>query len=216
MSALKLTIQDFFERFSVFKKVQPIDSVDRFQEFLATRAAFVGQKKLYEYIKTRMGMKYPKVFQDDIFIESLNIAKWHVYAACMSDLGVWMSAQVYAKTGDRDETIAIAKHSFSKTLYDRFEADVLEQHAEEILKKFGDRLALTDWNVKSEDDSAFSLSPKELVRWAPIAPELKKYDVEVVENSIRFSWVSKRQEFREAYNHEAFIADWRANYAKAG
>ncbi|MEM7464964.1 MAG: hypothetical protein AAF362_20020, partial [Pseudomonadota bacterium] len=102
MSALKLTIQDFFERFSVFKKVQPIDSVDRFQEFLATRAAFVGQKKLYEYIKTRMGMKYPKVFQDDIFIESLNIAKWHVYAACMSDLGVWMSAQVYAKTGDRD------------------------------------------------------------------------------------------------------------------
>ncbi|MGI9401125.1 MAG: hypothetical protein ACR2O0_07730 [Rhizobiaceae bacterium] len=212
MSAWKFTVREFLDRFSVFKKSQSIDSVDSFQEFLATRAAFVSQKKLYEYIKTRMGMNYPKAFQDDFFIESLNIAKWHVYAACMSDLAVWMCAQTYKQTGNREETVEIAEHVFSGTLHDRFEAEVVEKHAGEILEEFGNRLALIDWNAKSQDDSAFSLSPKELVRWAPIAPELKKYDVEIVENSIRFSWVSKRQEFLEVYNHEAFIEDWRRQY----
>lgn len=212
MSALKTTIRDFFERFSVFKKAQPVVSTESFQDFLATRAAFVSQKKLYEYIKTRMGMKYPEAFQNDIFIESLNIAKWHVYAACMSDLAVWMCAQVYKHTGDREETVSIAKYVFSKTLHDRFDREVVEKHEKEILEEFGNRLALTDWNAKGADDSAFTLSPKELVRWAPIAPELKKYDVEIVENSIRFAWVAKRQEFLEVYNHEAFIADWRAQF----
>lgn len=211
MSALKSTIQEFFERFSVFKKAQPIDSTKSFQDFLATRAAFVSQKKLYEYIKTRMGMKYPKEFQDDIFIESLNIAKWHVYAACMSDLAVWMCAQVFKRTGNRDETVSIAKYVFAETLYSRFEPEVVDKHAKEILEEFGNRLALIDWNAKAEDDSAFTLSPKELVRWAPIAPKLKKYDVEIVENSIRYAWVAKRQEFQEVYNHDAFIADWRAH-----
>jgi hypothetical protein len=40
----------------------------------------------------------------------------------------------------------------------------------------------------------FSESPAALVRWAPIAPELKQFDQEIVENSIKFKWRDVRRD----------------------
>ena len=216
MSELESAIREFFSRFSVFKRPEPIDSAARFGEFMATRSAFVSQKKLYEYVKTRMGLSYPRHFRDDVFIESLNIAKWHVYAAAMSDLAVWMTAQTYGRTGDADECAKIARYWYARALEDRFDSTIAEA-LPRIEADFGNRVELTDWAVRGRKDYAFTLSPKELVRWAPISDELKQYDVEIVENSIRFAWVQIRTDFNAVYDHEAFIADWRQNYAeKAG
>lgn len=215
MNDWKSSVAAFFERFSVFKRSEPIDSSAKFGDFLATRAAFVGQKKLYEYVKTRMGITYPRHFRDEIFIESLNIAKWQVYAACLSDLAIWMAAQVYSRTGDVEETRQIAQYWFDRTIDDRFEKGALSDGPQAAKDEFGNRLALIDWNSCSKTDYAFSQSPKKLVHWAPIAPELKKYDVEVVENSIRFAWVAIRQDFNDVYDHEAFLADWHENLARS-
>jgi hypothetical protein len=212
MSGLESAIREFFSRFSVFKRPDTIDSAIRFGEFLATRSAFVSQKKLFEYVKTRMGLSYPRHFRDDNFIESLNIAKWHVYAAAMSDLAIWMAAQVYNRTGDGDETGEIARYWYSQVLHDRFDATIAEA-LPRIESDFASRVELTDWDFKGKGDHAFALSPKELVRWAPISDELKRYDVEIVENSIRFAWVAIRTDFNTAYDHDSFIADWRGNYA---
>ena len=202
-------------RFSVFKRPEPIDSAAKFGEFLATRAAFVGQKKLYEYVKTRMGISYPRHFRDDQFIESLNIAKWRVYAACLSDLAIWMAAQSFARTGDADETRQIAQYVYDRTIDERFEPGSLSDGPQPVKDEFANRLALIDWNSCAKTDYAFSQSPKKLVHWAPIAPRLKQYDTEVVENSIRFAWVAVRQDFNQVYDHEAFIADWRENFGQS-
>ncbi len=69
------------------------NSAAGYADFLDSRAAFVSQKKLYEYVKQRMGMSFPVHFADDQFIASLNIAKLRVYAACLSDLALWMAAR---------------------------------------------------------------------------------------------------------------------------
>lgn len=205
-------LREFFARFSVFKRTEPIASAAQFGDFLATRAAFVSQKKLYEYVKTRMGISYPRHFQDADFIVSLDIAKWHVYAAALSDLAIWMAGQAYKHTLDSEEAAAIARYWHDRTVEERFDATIAGG-IEQIRQAFANRVALADWEVMSQRDHAFTLSPKELVRWAPIADRLKQYDVEVVENSIRFSWVAIRQDFNHTYNHAAFIADWRENYA---
>jgi hypothetical protein len=127
----------------------------------------------------------------------------------MSDLAIWMAAIVHGHTGNGNEAASIARYAFSETIYDRFDAAFVSKHAQEIVTRFDNRLALTDWNAGSTADNTFTLSPKELVRWAPIAPDLKKYDVEIVENSIRFAWVAIRQEFLRLYVHQSFISDWR-------
>lgn len=200
---------EFFARLSAFRKVEPIDSVGAFGYFLATRAAFVSQKKLYEYVKQRMGISYPAHFKDDAFIASLNIAKWHVYAACMSDLAVWMGGQLHAAGASSAEAAAIVKGAFEHAVIERFDRSQFSGDLSELIRTFGDRVALADWAAMAEDENAFSLSPKELVRWAPISDELKKYDTEIVINSLRFAWLGIRDQYRKAIQPDAVLADWR-------
>lgn len=210
-------LQEFLARLSVFKKAPPIDSVPAFEEFLATRAAFISQKKLYEYVKQRMGISYPKMFEDKTFIESLNIAKWHVYAACLSDLAIWMGAQIHTHTGDRDETVALTCRAFANAVTKWIDSTQFSGEIDELIGRFADRAALVDWAAMAQGEKAFSTSPGELVRWAPIADRLKDYDTEVVVNSLRFAWLGIREQFRGAIDPHAVIADWHAQPgARAG
>ena len=202
-------LREFFARFSVFRKVAPVDSVDSFCDFLATRAAFVSQKKLYEYVKTRMGLNYPKAFADDAFIASLNIAKWHVYAACLSDLAIWMGAQVNQRTGDAAAARALATYAFDQAVRTRIDPAGFTGDLDALVHEFEARAALVDWSAMAEGEAAFSTSPKALVKWAPISDELKKFDVEIVLNSLRFAWLAMRQQFRDAADVEGVAADWK-------
>ena len=59
---------------------------------------------------------------------------------------------------------------------------------DEAIAAFERRLAFWDWQDGPSGPDIFTESPAALVRWSPIAPELKKYDREIVENSIRYAW----------------------------
>ncbi|MGH8707030.1 MAG: hypothetical protein ACREVD_03110, partial [Burkholderiales bacterium] len=56
--------------------------------FLQSRASHVAQMTLYGYLRTRAGTRFPELFDNDAFVASINIAKWHVWLACLSDLAV--------------------------------------------------------------------------------------------------------------------------------
>ena len=75
--------------FSFLRKKSPIENKATLKEFLLTRAAFISQKTLYGYIKTRAGTKYVTIFNDDRFNNSVNIAKWNIYILCLSDLTLY-------------------------------------------------------------------------------------------------------------------------------
>ena len=50
--------------FTARRETDPIDSVVTLEAFVATRAAFHAQKTLYGYVKARMGIRYPAMFED--------------------------------------------------------------------------------------------------------------------------------------------------------
>jgi len=49
----------------------PISTLDTPAEFNRTRAAHVARTALYGYLKTRTGIRYPAIFQDDRFTVSI-------------------------------------------------------------------------------------------------------------------------------------------------
>lgn len=61
----------------------PIDRAALLKELVAARAAFVAQDTLYGYLQTRIGTRYPLMFDNSVFVESIDIAKFHVFAASM-------------------------------------------------------------------------------------------------------------------------------------
>jgi len=211
----KWFLSELKNAFSAFKKADPLDSASSYENFMGTRSAFIAQKSLYGYLKTRMGMKYPKMFDDQEFVDSINIAKWNIYAACLSDLAVFMTANTLLQSGDKEEVLQIARTLHGNCVRSRFDMDEFAGDPDALITEFANRLALVDWSTASKFDGAFRTSPKALMHWSPIADELKKFDEPLVHNSIKFSWQAKRREFRALYAHDDFIADWRKNSQKA-
>jgi hypothetical protein len=190
-------LPEFIGRLTVRRESGPIDSIDALKQFVSTRAAFMAQKTLYGYLKTRMGTRYPSMFEDDAFVASIDIAKLQVYAACLADLAifaVWRthrdSAQPLEAHLDAGHCQALALDCFRQGLADNAlpAAGVAAFSPDEVEAHFRRRLAFWDWADGPQGADIFSESPAALVRWAPIAPELKQFDQEIVENSIKFKW----------------------------
>ena len=185
----------------------PIATIDEVRDFIATRAAFVAQKKLYGYLKTRMGTRFVSMFTDPVFVESINVAKMHVYAACLSDLTVFCVSRALADSGlDAPQKEEVARACFRYGLDANAEMIVDAADVEAWLAAFDARLATVHWGNAAATGEVFEESPRALVKWAPIAPELKKYDAEIVRNSIRYAWNEVRVAYRKRLDAAAVQA----------
>jgi len=199
----------FLGRLTIRRDSGPLDSPEAICDFVSTRAAFMAQKTLYGYLKTRMGTRYPSMFEDDVFVASIDIAKLQVYAACLSDLALYAASRASAGSELTVEARrALALACFEQGLADNAAAadGVAAFSPAEVLAAFERRLAFWDWAGGPEGADIFSESPAALVRWAPIAPELKQYDGEIVENSIKFKWRDTRREFERRLDAGAVAA----------
>ena len=83
-------------------KDPPLKTRQQLYDFIDSRAAFVSQVTLYTYVKARAGTQFPKLFQNDDFLTSLRIARWHVYGASICDLGLFAIAQLKRDGGLND------------------------------------------------------------------------------------------------------------------
>lgn len=194
---------EFFARLSVRRDAGPIDSVESVAEFVSTRASFVAQKTLYGYLKTRMGTRYPSLFEDDVFVRSIDIAKFEIFAACLSDLSIFASARSLPRACDATLQCALARKFFQGGIGDNADMAPEEFSAAKAISRFEERLAGTDWGGPAGERGNFTESPKALFDWAPIAPQLKQQDADIVRNSINFAWSEVRQTFERRLDARA-------------
>lgn len=204
-----------FSRLSLRSDRAPIGSVDRVFEFVATRSAYVTQKKLYGYLKERIGLRYPQMFEDAAFARSIDLAKMHVFAAALSDLTVFAAAQA----GAHGQLDANARRAIALACYRAgvvsYEAQAPDPDAPlRWCETFERRVDQTQWENITAGASAFTESPKALIRWAPIADEHKRHDREIVENSMRFAWNEIVQDFRLRLDRAAVAKDWNARLVR--
>ncbi|NIA69957.1 hypothetical protein HBA54_15240 [Pelagibius litoralis] len=203
-------VPDFVARLTVRRDSGPLDSLDSVCSFVSTRSAFVAQKTLYGYVKTRMGTRYPSMFENDVLISSVNIAKMNIFAACLSDLAIYAATRTLRDASPDGAVYRdLALRCFKRGLSDN-EEQVLSTNAfspSEALAAFEQRLAFQDWYGGLPAPELFTASPAALFKWAPIAPELKRQDKEIVENSIRFTWRDVRAQFEKRIDAAGVATD---------
>lgn len=186
----------------------PINSVDNLKKFVSTRAAYIAQRTLYGYVKTRMGTRYPDMFKDDLIIRSVNIAKMHYFAACLSDLTIYAVANATVALGADDAARrAFAEDVYKSALNENLAESVEEFSPDDAVRDFQVRLSGTDWSGLALTRDNFTQSPSKLIEWAPIADHLKKMDREIAENSVKFAWADVRRSFEKRLDAEAVMRD---------
>jgi hypothetical protein len=193
--------------FSRRSRVPQIADRGELVTFLQSRASYVAQTSLYGYLRTRAGMRYPELFADDSFVRSVNLAKWHIWVACLGDLAVYAGGLVARRSGARHAQVAALLQEAVETILSATGVpdDAGPEFASHV-QRLRARLALCDWAAVDDDDGAFSESPGALVQWAPIVDHLKELDEPIVRNSVRFRWQEVRRDLRAALRADALVA----------
>jgi hypothetical protein len=186
---------------------EPIGTRDALARFIDSRASFVAQTSLYGYLRTRAGMRYPELFDDDAFVGSINVAKWHLWLDCLADLAVHAGGRLAQHAPLQVPAIAelmsaVVEDVIAKAGTPAEAGDGFASHAIQVR----DRVSRTDWLTVGPDESAFTQSPDGLVKWAPVTVELKELDAEIVRNSVRFRWQQVRRELARQLDADALLA----------
>ena len=203
MAKYKLTWKDLswndfkiylFALFKAFIPKKNLSSLDDLEEFIQSKSAWVTQVTLYGYLKTRMGTRYVLHFENDVFMKSVNLAKWNIYAVALQDLTLFTFS--YLRSNFNYQDINKAKEIFLNILDDETTNKMPLDIIEEAKKNFDERLQNINWDIHFKD-LPFNPSALSLYKWAPIAEELKTLDRKIVLNSVILKWDIVKKEFEE-------------------
>ena len=170
-----------------------INSKKDLQKFIQQRSAHVTQTTLYGYLKTRIGVKFTAMVEDDVFSKSINIAKWNIYMTAIADCSLYVFSYLIAekslKENDCKEIyLDIIKNEKENGLTD----EIYQRAKQEFLNRY-DKINFNKYYL----ENPFKESCLALYNWAPIADELKTLDKEIVLNSMRLKWNLKIEEFKK-------------------
>ena len=197
----KITLEDFkIYLFALFKAVIPhkkIKNLSELKKFIQNKSAWVSQVTLYGYLKTRMGSRYVLHFDNEIFLRSINKAKWNIYIVALQDLTFFTFSYLYVYFGYQDFTKA--ENIFTEILENEIQNDIPNEVLEEGKKTFKQRLEKINWKNYYESHP-FNDSALALYKWAPIAEELKILDRKIVLNSMILKWDNIKDEFAKVVN----------------
>ena len=181
-------------------RFQNINSLEEIETFIHERSAHVTQTTLYGYVKTRIGSRYALMFEDKVFSESINIAKWNIYMSALSDCTLYVFSYLIDKKNLKQND---AEKVFT-TIIEKEKKNGLEDTLYEKTKiEFHQRIIDIDW-INYHKDQPFKNSGKALYGWSPIADELKILDKEIVINSIKLKWNLVKNEFQELTKNLSF------------
>jgi hypothetical protein len=184
----------------ITNKFRSINSKEDLKNFIQERSAHVTQTTLYGYIKTRIGSRYAMMFEDEVFLKSINIAKWNIYMVALTDCTFYVFSYLIDKKSLRqNDALEIFIDIIEKEKDNGLDVVLFE----DTKLKFNERLKEIEWK-KYHQDSPFKNSGLSLLKWSPIAENLKVFDKEIVLNSIKLKWNIVENEFKELTKNLSF------------
>ena len=170
------------ERVTSFFK--SINTKEDLQKFIQQRSAHITQNTLYGYLKTRMGHKFTIMVDDEVFSESINIAKWNIYMVALADCTFYVFSYLINEKNLRDND---SKEIFLNIINKEKENGLSEEIHDKAKENFLKRYESIDFN-KYHLENSFDESCRALYHWSPIADELKTLDKKIVLNSMKLKW----------------------------
>ena len=191
-----IKLEDFktylFSLFKAFFPKKKIKNIEDLETFIQNKSAWVSQVTLYSYLKTRMGTKYVLHFDDEIFLSSINTAKWNIYAIALQDLIFYTLS--YLNVFYNFQKMDYAKKIYEKILNNELKNNMPENIIHNAKEIFNKRLEKIEWKNYYKS-WPFNESALALYKWAPIADELKVLDRKIVLNSMILKWDNIKDEF---------------------
>ena len=197
---MKIMGEYLFPLKKITNKFKSINSKKDLENFVQERSAHVVQTTLYGYLKTRIGTRYALMVEDEKFTESINIAKWNIYVAAISDLTFYVFSYLIDKKNLKEnDSEKIFLNILDKEFKNGLDKKIFESAKNEFIVKAKN----INWH-NYHLSNPFKESGLALYKWSPIADELKVLDKEIVLNSIMLKWNLVENEFKDLTKNLSF------------
>jgi len=184
----------------ITNKFRAINSKEDLRNFIQERSAHVTQTTLYGYIKTRIGSRYAMMFEDEVFLKSINLAKWNIYMTALSDCTFYVFSYLIDKKNLKQND---ALEVFIQIIENEKNNGLDDKLFENSKSEFNQRLKEINWKIYHQN-SPFKNSGLSLLKWSPIAENLKVFDKEIVLNSIKLKWNLVENDFKDLTKNLSF------------
>ena len=135
-----IKVEDFkiylFSLFKAFLPKKKIKNINDLEVFIQKKSAWVSQVTLFGYLKTRMGTKYVLHFDDDVFLSSINKAKWNIYMVSIQDLTFYTIS--YLKNIKNFHDVEKAKEIFYEILNDEKKNKIPDEIFQKAQEQFNE------------------------------------------------------------------------------
>ena len=192
VNTLKAMKEYLFPIVKITSYFKSINSKEDLQKFIQQRSAHITQNTLYGYLKTRMGHKFTIMVDDEIFSKSINIAKWNIYMAALTDCTFYIFSYLM---NEKSLKVNDSKEIFLNIIDKEKENGLSEEihgRAKEIFLKKYETIDFRKYYI----DDPFKESCDALYHWSPVADELKILDKKIVLNSMSLKWNLVVEEFK--------------------
>jgi len=144
-----------------------------------------------------MGTKWVLHFDDEIFLASINKAKWNIYSIALQDLTFFSISylNVFYNYQDVDKAKEIYNEIFNNEIKNGMPKEIIISGQ----KIFDERFKKISWETYYKS-WPFNESALALYEWAPIAEELKILDRKIVLNSMILKWDNITDELKKLIN----------------
>ena len=177
-----------------------INSKKDLQKFIQQRSAHVTQNTLYGYLKTRMGHKFTIMVDDEIFSQSINLAKWNIYMVALADCTFYTHSYLMNEKGLKENNSKeIYFNIISSEKENGLSVEIFEKANAEFLQRYKN-IDFKNYYI----DKPFHESCLALYNWSPIADELKILDKKIVLNSMKLKWNLIVEEFKNLTKNLSF------------
>ena len=200
VNTVKTMMEYLFPLKKITNKFKSIHSKEDLKNFVQERSAHVTQTTLYGYLKTRIGTRYPIMIEDEKFADSINIAKWNIYVAAISDLTFYVFSYLIDKKNLKKND---AEEIFLNIINEESKNGLSKNISENAKNEFILKAKNINWHQYYQSNP-FKESGLALYKWSPIADELKILDKEIVLNSIKLKWNLVENEFKDLTKNLAF------------
>ena len=169
-----------------------INSKKDLQKFIQQRSAHVTQNTLYGYLKTRMGHKFTIMVDDEVYSQSINLAKWNIYMVALADCTFYTHSYLMNEKGLKENNSKeIYFNIISSEKENGLSVEIFEKANTEFLQRY-ENIDFKNYYI----DKPFHESCLALYNWSPIADELKILDKKIVLNSMCLKWNLVVDEFK--------------------
>ena len=196
-NTLRTTLIDIWEYVIPIWKIsglfKRIKSKQDLENFIQERSAHVAQTTLYGYLKTRIGVKYIAMMEDEVFLKSINIAKWNIYVVALADCAFYVFSYLISEKNLKENN---CKEIFLNILENEKKNGLNDEIFDRGKKNFLERINKVNF-LNYHSDDPFKESGQALYYWSPIADELKSLDKKIVLNSIHLKWGLMKDEFKK-------------------